>query len=400
MTRPPAAGPPAAGPPAAGPPAAGPTAALLTPPGRGAVAVIRVVGDPAVCDDAFAAADGRPASQQPLDRVAFGRWGAEPAEELILVRTAAHAADRSGETEIHCHGGPAAIERVFATLAAAGVQRTTWQAQEAARRGELAAELAAALAAAPTARCAGVLLDQGSGRLARGLADPAAHAAMRGRIALGRHLTEPWLVVIAGAPNAGKSSLLNAIAGYGRAIVSPIAGTTRDAVGVTIAVDGWPVRLTDTAGLRDAVDPLEAAGVAQARATLADADAVLHVVDGADPGAALPDPSFSITARTLRVWNKIDRPTAGPPPDGWRGVSAATGEGLKELLAALSALLVPNPPPVGTPIPLTDRHVQFINEVRRDAVPEPSAHQPDASARAVGAARVPALGERPTDGPR
>ncbi|MFH5803228.1 GTPase [Alienimonas sp. DA493] len=332
-----------------------PAAALLTPPGRGAVAVIRVVGSPTLCDAAFAAANGRPVSAQPLDRVAFGRWGRDeserPAEELIVVRTA------EDETEIHCHGGRAAIDRIFADLAAAGVERIGWEEQERARGGELAAELSAALAAAPTVRCAGVLLDQASGTLARGLGDPSRHAAMRDRIEFGRHLTAPWLVVIAGPPNAGKSSLLNAIAGYGRAIVSPIAGTTRDAVGATIAVDGWPVRLTDTAGLRETPDPLEAAGVAQARATLADADAVIHLADGTadgEPGALPPH------RRTLRAWNKTDRPDARPTPPGWLPVSAETGAGLKDLLAALSQLLVPTPPAPGEPVPLTERHAGLI----------------------------------------
>ena len=329
----------------------GPTAAPLTPPGRGAVAVIRLIGPATLCDGPFHAANGLPASSQPLDRVAFGRWGAAPGEELLIVRTGEE------ELEIHCHGGAAAVERILVSLAAAGVRVVDWREQEAARRGVLQSEVAAALAAAPTARCAGVLLDQASGALARGLADPAEHAAMRGRIEFGRHLTEPWLVALAGPPNAGKSSLLNAIAGYGRAIVSPIAGTTRDAVGVTIAVDGWPVRLTDTAGLRDALDPLEAAGVAKTRDVLARADAVIRVADATAPREA---GSFPPHPRTLRAWNKIDLPDAAPAPDGWRGVSAVTGAGLPELLAELSNTLVPAPPPAGAPVPVTPRHVRIV----------------------------------------
>ncbi|MEM9704197.1 MAG: GTPase, partial [Planctomycetota bacterium] len=304
-----------------------PTAALLTPPGRGAVAVIRVTGDAALCDAAFQAANGRPASGQPIDRVAFGIWGRgsdQPGEELILVRTASH------ETEIHCHGGYAAVERIFADLSAAGAMRIEWQEQAGARDGLLERELAVALAAAPTVRCAGILLDQCSGTLARGLADPSQHAAMRERIEFGRHLTEPWRVVIAGAPNAGKSSLLNAIAGYDRALVSPIAGTTRDALGVTIAIDGWPIRLTDTAGLRETADPLEAAGVAKARETLRDADAVIHLADGT---AATPPPPLSTPADAplLKAWNKIDLPNVQPTPNDWLPISAETGAGLKEL---------------------------------------------------------------------
>ena len=330
-----------------------PTAAVLTPPGRGAVAVVELTGPAGVCDALFTAADGRAVSAQPVDRVAFGRWGEDPGEELVLVRT---AADR---TEIHCHGGTAAVARVLADLETAGAGAVSWEERIEADGGELAAELAAVLAAAPTVRTAGVLLDQASGTLARGLADPSEHAGMRGRVEFGRHLTEPWLVVIAGPPNAGKSSLLNRIAGFGRAIVSPVAGTTRDAVGVTVAVDGWPVRLTDTAGLRATRDPLEAAGVAKAEAVLRSADAVIDVADatasgGTDPPARLEHP------RVLRVWNKVDSPEAAPCPGGRRPVSAATGAGVDDLLAHLAALLVPDPPAVGTAVPLTARHAALI----------------------------------------
>ena len=333
-----------------------PTAAVLTPPGRGAVAVVELVGPAGLCDGLFSAADGRAVSEQPIDRVAFGRWGREPGEELVLVRT---AADR---TEIHCHGGTAAVARVLADLETVGARTIPLEERIKTDGGESAAELAAALAAAPTVRTAGILLDQAAGTLARGLADPAEHAGMRGRVEFGRHLVEPWLVVIAGPPNAGKSSLLNAVAGYGRAIVSPVAGTTRDAVGVTVAVDGWPVRLTDTAGLRETRDPLEAAGVAKARDVLKTADAVIDVADAtaaADSGGMNP-PARPGHSRVLRVWNKTDSPDARPCPAGRRPVSAATGAGVRELLADLAGLLVPDVPAVGTPVPLTARHAALI----------------------------------------
>ena len=96
---------------------------------------------------------------------------------------------------------------------------------------------------------------------------------------LGLHLTTPWRVVLAGAPNVGKSSLMNAIAGYQRAIVSPTPGTTRDVVTVTTAIDGWPVQLADTAGLRETQDELESAGVALADAAIGEADLVIVVSD-------------------------------------------------------------------------------------------------------------------------
>ena len=96
---------------------------------------------------------------------------------------------------------------------------------------------------------------------------------------VGLHLTMPWRVVIAGPPNVGKSSLMNAIAGYQRAIVSPLPGTTRDVVTITTAINGWPVQIADTAGLRDTVDELESAGIALAGAVVEQADLVIVVSD-------------------------------------------------------------------------------------------------------------------------
>src|SRR5207244_10480135 len=100
---------------------------------------------------------------------------------------------------------------------------------------------------------------------------------------IGLHLTKPWKVVIAGPPNAGKSSLMNAILGYERAIVWREPGTTRDVLTATTAIDGWPVELIDTAGLREASDPLEAEGVARAENAVSAADLLIFVADTSAP---------------------------------------------------------------------------------------------------------------------
>ena len=141
------------------------------------------------------------------------------------------------------------------------------------------------------------------------------------------------MVAIAGPPNAGKSTLLNRIARREAAIVSPFAGTTRDVIEVHLDLDGYPVTLLDTAGIRETDDPVEREGVARARARAAAADLVLWVVDASDTAQA---PAPAGTPHWL-VRNKID--LGGPPhssPQSF-GVSAATGAGMEALVEALAA---------------------------------------------------------------
>ena len=133
-------------------------------------------------------------------------------------------------------------------------------------------------------------------------------------------------VVVAGPPNAGKSSLINAIAGQERAIVTDIPGTTRDHIEVPLALGGVPILLTDTAGLRATEDKVEAIGVERAEGLIEAADVVVWL---GDPDAA---PS---TDRLIRVHAKSD--IQGPGPEGSLAVSATTGQGLKSLLERIAA---------------------------------------------------------------
>ena len=141
-------------------------------------------------------------------------------------------------------------------------------------------------------------------------------------------------VVVAGPPNAGKSSLINAIVGTDRVIVTDIPGTTRDHVEVPLALAGIPIVLTDTAGLRDTDDRVEAIGVGRARALAEGADVLLWLGDAADAPAH---------PRRILVHGKSDLPDRADAPFGSRAVSAITGQGLPELLegvrAAAAALL-------------------------------------------------------------
>ncbi|MCE9564358.1 MAG: 50S ribosome-binding GTPase [Planctomycetes bacterium] len=202
---------------------------------------------------------------------------------------------------------------------------------------------------------------------------------------IGRHLVEPWKVVVAGPPNVGKSSLVNALAGYHRAVVSEIAGTTRDVVSVQLAFDGWPVELTDTAGLRDA-EGLEAEGIDRAKLMIAEADLVLWVIDGTAPQMQMANEDIPPT-KLLAVINKADAIVGwGPDPkagDTWGAllVSAKTGAGLPELVKWITTIFVPEPPPPGAAVPympelasnVTDAYLALVHgngnvRVRAEAI--------------------------------
>ena len=182
---------------------------------------------------------------------------------------------------------------------------------------------------------------------------------------LGRRLTTPWRVAVAGPPNVGKSSLVNALAGYQRSVVAPTPGTTRDVVTTRLAIDGWPVELADTAGLREGTDTLETQGVRMARETSAAADLCLWLLDASAPPVW---PDAGVGAVRLVV-NKVDLPAVWDVADAPEAVavSARTGAGLPELCAALSGWLVPEPPPSGTAVPFTAAQCDGVVRAKRHA---------------------------------
>jgi tRNA modification GTPase len=170
----------------------------------------------------------------------------------------------------------------------------------------------------------------------------------------GALLREGIKVVIAGQPNAGKSSLLNALAGAELAIVTPIAGTTRDKVQETIQIEGVPIHIIDTAGLRDSADVVERIGIERAWEEIAKADAVIHLHDlAAEQSGEHEDAIKSIAARAalmpairqklsqntpvIDVWNKADLTSAPPPGEGVL-ISAKTGLGIDTLRKKLLEL--------------------------------------------------------------
>jgi tRNA modification GTPase len=165
---------------------------------------------------------------------------------------------------------------------------------------------------------------------------------------LGQLLHEGMTVVIAGRPNAGKSSLLNRLAGYDAAIVTPIPGTTRDVVRERIHLDGMPLHVLDTAGLREGGDVVEEEGMRRARTEMQRADRVLFVIDAAeDPGAAAfreERARLPADVPVTLVFNKCDLAAGLPVPDTLTGpprvlLSALTGQGLPELRSHLKACM-------------------------------------------------------------
>jgi tRNA modification GTPase len=139
-------------------------------------------------------------------------------------------------------------------------------------------------------------------------------------------------VVLAGAPNVGKSSLLNRLTGEERAIVTPVPGTTRDALREPVQIDGVPLVVIDTAGLRESQDEVERLGVERTLREVERADLVLAVFDASS--AEAPHPATP-GGRRLDVYNKIDLAPGFKPPAGALGVSAKTGEGLEALREAI-----------------------------------------------------------------
>jgi len=360
--------------------------AVLTPSGRGAVAVIAVAGPAAVStvNRYFQAANGRPLGEQPLHRIVYGHWGEATGEDLVVCR-------RENEVvEIHCHGGAASIAQVLAHLMNAGCKEIDWQ-QWIARKSAclFAAEAQIAMATASTLRTAKILLDQYHGALRQeileiqaelrnGFAKKAAEQIQKllALADLGKHLTKPWRVVLAGRPNVGKSSLINALVGYQRAIVFDQPGTTRDVVSATTAAQGWPMQLSDTAGLHTTADELERAGIAQAQRQLQEADLVLWVLDASQMKSGWEESVQEIArnqflkaklrfdwSRTLVLVNKIDLlPEEKNPVFDAVATSAVTQLGITELLQEIADRLVPCPPPAGAAVPFTGRQVSLLQE--------------------------------------
>jgi tRNA modification GTPase len=335
----------------------------LTPNGVGAIATLAVAGPGAWSAVRSLFQGSAPLPERPIvGRVWHGWLGAEVRDEVTITLDPVRSIEW---IEVHCHGGNQVVQMLMETFQQRGFAVVDWsELYLSTVRSRLQAQAEIELSRALTLRTADVLLWQVRGALERALVELAAVfdagdlstfryllERLQKRTRLGRHLTEPWRIVLAGAPNAGKSSLMNALAGFQRSIVAPTAGTTRDVVTTLLAFDGWPATAADTAGLRVGEDDLEQAGVERAEREIARADLCLWVLDGST------EPYWPGTpgGRVIYVINKTDLPAAWDidSVEGALRISALTGTGMAELSQAIGAALIAEAPVAGDAVPFT-----------------------------------------------
>ncbi len=359
--------------------------AEITPSGRGAICVLaaRSSAVAALVSEHFQPAGSRSLVDQPILKPVYGFWTDLPGcadsdrEDVIVCRRSAE------ELEIHCHGGQFAKQRILAALSQLGFRQvpgTQFSTGTPRATGGTAEQACQWLSHTTTVMTAAVLNWQAGGALdralraivedltsARGAAAAAGIRELLGWWPLGSHLIRHWQVLVAGQPNVGKSSLINQMLGYRRSIVFDQPGTTRDLVATSTAIDGWPVELIDSAGLRESEHRIESAGIALARQARSTADLTLVVHDATQwIGQTSPENGGSRPGSgVLLVMNKCDLANPEIPDsqqESWYRISARTGEGVPELMSAIARHLVPCHPLPGQAVPFLTSHQELLEQ--------------------------------------
>ena len=366
-------------------------AAVATGPVRSAIGIIRLSGDGAIAcaDSVFRAKSGRKMTDTASNRLIYGtihdRSGAVLDTALCTVARAPHSCTGEDTAELQCHGSPTALGAILTELFRNGARQALPGefTKRAFLNGKLdltQAEAVVDLIDAETVEAAKNASGQLSGAVTRrtdavyaALLDIAAHfhavadwpdediedfelqkylgtlrsaeATLENLLSTferGRLLRDGVRTAIVGRPNVGKSSLLNALLGFDRAIVTDVPGTTRDTVEETCVLGGTLLRLVDTAGIRECADAVEKLGVERSREAMASAQLILTVLDASGP---LTEEDRSLAEKaSLLVLNKSDLPRCLRLPPELSSipavsVSAKTGEGLAALSDAVAALL-------------------------------------------------------------
>ena len=358
--------------------------ALSTPPGRGAIAVVRLSGPDALSITKRLAVDfdNVKARRATLSKISLPGTQETLDEVLITFFKAPDSATGEDVIEISCHGSPVIVREILdltvsmgARLAAPGeftlralTNRKINLVQAEAIRDLIAAQTEAAVKQAarqvggelshtitsleeklisvivvlesslefveddlPTAELGSLKAKLTS--IQKGIGD------LADSYSSGRLLQSGIKVAIIGSPNVGKSSLFNRLVSRDRAIVTDVPGTTRDTLSETIDLEGVPVFLTDTAGLRETTDTIESLGIERTQRAIVDADLVLEVIDATDAVGAQVNQEGDRSS--IRVLNKCDLGVADgfvSEKDSVR-ISALTGEGIESLRTAILAFL-------------------------------------------------------------
>jgi len=366
-------------------------AAISTPPGRGGIGVVRLSG-PAALDIADSIFETDSEAAAAPNRAVFGRIRDPESGEVVdeIIRTyfkAPHSYTGEDVVELSCHGSPVILGRVLGLAASRGARiaepgEFTFRAFINRRLDLAQAQAVRDVINAQTQYQARVATRQLEGALSKRLAplkerlvrvvvhmesslefvedDISTETASKLLVeieraidglnviaesfAFGRYVHEGFDLAIVGRPNVGKSSIFNRLIGSDRAIVTPIPGTTRDALYEAASISGVPVRLIDTAGIRETSDTVEKMGINRSRTAIADADISILVLDSSEP---LTDDDIRLlnevpADRRIIVYNKIDllgslHPGFLEPSGGLEiiNISALTGEGFNRLTEAL-----------------------------------------------------------------